>query len=100
MIKEKNMDIDYKLFYDTVMKGGRFFDSGKSDKDLDPKEIEKGTKHELEHVDSKSPYAEMIARKTAIDHIVEIPNYYTELDKIIPYLVLKPKNINNKQSLI
>ena len=45
-------------------------------------------------------HAEMIARKTAIDHIVEIPNYYTELDKIIPYLVLKPKNINNKQSLI
>lgn len=25
---------------------------------------------------------------------------YTELDKNIPYLIIKPKNVNNKQSLI
>ena len=39
--------------------------------------LEKGTEHELEHTDDKD-----IARRIALDHIVERLDYYEQLDKI------------------
>jgi nitrate reductase beta subunit len=46
-------------------------------KDIDEKQLEKGIKHEMEHTTD-----EAIARKIAIDHISEIPNYYGLLEEI------------------
>jgi len=40
------------------------------------KELEKGTKVELEHTSSKEH-----AKKVAMDHLVENPKYYTKLSK-------------------
>lgn len=39
--------------------------------------LEKGTEHEMEHTDNKD-----IARRIALDHIVERLDYYDQLDKI------------------
>ena len=39
--------------------------------------LEKGTKHEMEHTDNKD-----IARRIALDHLVERVDYYDMLDKI------------------
>jgi len=45
--------------------------------DLDPKQLEKGIKVEMEHTDDKS-----IAREIATDHLTEDPKYYDKLEKI------------------
>jgi hypothetical protein len=43
---------------------------------IDPKEIEMGTKHEHEHTKDDA-----LARKIAMDHLKEDPKYYTKLKK-------------------
>jgi hypothetical protein len=43
---------------------------------LNPSEIAKGTKEEMEHTSSKK-----MSRKTAMDHLKEDPKYYTKLKK-------------------
>jgi len=40
-------------------------------------QLRKGIKHEYEHTTSKQ-----VARRTALDHLVEFPDYYDRLDKI------------------
>lgn len=40
-------------------------------------QYKKGTEHELEHTTSV-----VIARRIALDHLVEFPDYYDRLDKI------------------
>jgi hypothetical protein len=42
--------------------------------DFDMEELRKGAEHELEHTDNK-----LEAAKTALDHLVEEPEYYTKL---------------------
>jgi len=49
----------------------------KKDTDFDQKELEMGRKVELEHTDDKD-----LANDISKDHLVEFPNYYTELDKM------------------
>lgn len=51
--------------------------SKKKDEEFNAKELEKGTKEELEHTNDKE-----IAKSIAKDHLAELPNYYTELDKM------------------
>lgn len=43
---------------------------------IDPKEIEMGTKHEHEHTQDDA-----LARKIAMDHLKDDPNYYSKLKK-------------------
>ena len=56
--------------------------------------LEKGTEHEMEHTDDKD-----IARRIALDHIVERLDYYDLLDKIekmkIGGVVKKPEIFND-----
>ena len=40
-------------------------------------QLQKGIKHELEHTDKITD-----ARRIALDHLVEFPDYYDRLDKI------------------
>lgn len=47
-----------------------------TDMNIDPKEIEMGTKHEHEHTKDDA-----LARKIAMDHLKEDPKYYTKLKK-------------------
>lgn len=47
-----------------------------SEKDVDPKEFAVGVKVEMEHTDDES-----IAKEIALDHLEEVPNYYTRLIK-------------------
>ena len=53
--------------------------SKKFDFDIDKlkKELESGTKVEMEHTDDKSK-----AKEIAMDHLAEIPDYYTRLEKM------------------
>jgi len=43
----------------------------------DPKQLEMGIKVEMEHTTNP-----IISRKIALDHLAEIPDYYTRLDKM------------------
>jgi GNAT superfamily N-acetyltransferase len=49
---------------------------GMTAKELTP-QFKKGTQHELEHTNNL-----IVARKIALDHLVEFPDYYDRLDKI------------------
>lgn len=57
-----------------------FFRGGKSKgmkTDVDQNELAEGIKVESEHT-----YNELMARKIAVDHLLEIPDYYTRLKKM------------------
>jgi len=49
----------------------------KKDTDFDQKELDMGNKVELEHTKDKE-----LANDISKDHLVEFPNYYTELKKM------------------
>ena len=52
---------------------------------LDEQQLAMGRKVELEHLEGSplpTPILEMIAEKIAKDHLAEIPDYYTRLDKM------------------
>lgn len=48
-----------------------------TEKDADKKELEMGTKAEMEHTKNKA-----IAKRIALDHLAELPDYYTRLTKM------------------
>jgi hypothetical protein len=56
------------------LRGGQ--GDNKSDESFSSSELRKGTKHELEHTESKSQ-----AKEIAKDHLSEVKNYYTKLDE-------------------
>jgi hypothetical protein len=55
---------------------GRYMKEGQQ-KDFDPDELAMGDKVELEHTDNP-----VIARRIALDHLTELPDYYTRLKKM------------------
>lgn len=65
-IKIKNKDL---------LPGGK--GDNKPDSDFDPKELENGIQHEMEHTKNRK-----IAKEIAKDHLSEDPNYYKKLKKI------------------
>jgi hypothetical protein len=48
-----------------------------TEKDVDKKELEMGIKVEMEHTKNKA-----IAKRIALDHLAELPDYYTRLTKM------------------
>ena len=48
-----------------------------SEEDVDPDELARGIEVEKEHTDDED-----VAKKIALDHLAEIPDYYTRLDKM------------------
>ena len=50
---------------------------GFTEKDADKKQLEMGIKVEMEHTTNK-----ILAKRIALDHLAEIPDYYTRLDKM------------------
>ena len=71
----------YKII-STFATGGKAKEKGVTFNDVSPKELELGIKVEYEHVDKKSPYAKLMASRIALDHLAEIDDYYTRLDKM------------------
>ena len=60
-----------------LMEGGYAGKAGTTPEDVDPEQLAMGEKVELEHTDNKK-----IARKIALDHLTEFPNYYTGLKEM------------------
>jgi hypothetical protein len=56
---------------------GRANEKGFAEADADPKELAAGVKVEMEHTSDKE-----IAKRIALDHLSELPNYYTLLKKM------------------
>jgi len=53
--------------------------AGMRPEDFDPKELERGTEHEMEHTDSRE-----VAKRIAMDHLAEDPDYYEKLESVLP----------------
>jgi hypothetical protein len=70
--------INYEEFYKAIMGGG--LSIGKTEFSQD--QLQKGIEVEKEHIDPNNPYAEMIAKKIAKDHLAELPDYYNRLAKM------------------
>lgn len=60
-----------------LLREGYSGEEGFTEKDADHKQLKMGIKVELEHSTS-----EVIAKKIALDHLTEIPDYYTRLHKM------------------
>ncbi len=71
---KKENKLKFRLIEDKV-KGGKADKMSASDFDSD--ELSKGVKVELEHTDDKT-----MAKEIAMDHLVEDPHYYTNLEKV------------------
>lgn len=56
---------------------GRAKEKGFEEKDADPKELEMGIKVEMEHTTNP-----LISKRISLDHLSEIPDYYTRLLKM------------------
>ena len=66
----------------TFLSGGLFNEKKPRMDTIDKKELEMGVEVEYEHVDKKSPFAKEMAKRIALDHLTEIEDYYTRLDKM------------------
>lgn len=60
-----------------VMECGRSVEAGFTEDDADPEELSVGIKIEMEHTTNP-----VISKKIALDHLAEIPDYYTRLVKM------------------
>lgn len=72
--KDNGMKIIKKLYEIENLVGG--LGDGKSDDEFDKDELERGTKHEMEHTNS-----EATAKEIAKDHLSEDPDYYKHLSQ-------------------
>lgn len=45
--------------------------------EIDRRQLAEGTDHEMEHTSSRK-----VARRIAIDHLIEIPDYYSRLSRM------------------
>lgn len=66
----------YKIL-SSFLSNGRFNESGKSENDFSKDELEMGIKVEQEHTNNLA-----MARRIALDHLAEFPDYYTRLMKM------------------
>ena len=72
-IDEKDMVDKFKQFSEH----GRANEKKITEKDVDPKELEMGIEVELEHTTDRET-----ASRIALDHLAELRDYYTRLDKM------------------
>jgi hypothetical protein len=62
---------------DNLINAGLSYKEGFTEEDADPEELKMGIEVEYEHTDSRE-----ISKKIALDHLAEIPDYYTRLKKM------------------
>ncbi len=61
----------------SIIGAGRAKEKGFEEKDADSKELKMGIKIEMEHTTNS-----IISKRIALDHLAEIPDYYTRLIKM------------------
>lgn len=61
----------------SVLGAGRSVENGFTEKDADPKQLKMGIEVEFEHTSDPE-----MSKRIALDHLAEIPDYYTRLDKM------------------
>ena len=71
------MMYELATMYVRILEEGKADDAHVGDSDVDPKELEMGKKVELEHIDDED-----VAKEISLDHLAEMPNYYSELKKM------------------
>jgi len=77
-IMEPKTDKDEEISFDDVFwNAGLSHEKGFTAEDADPEELSKGIIVEMEHTTDKK-----ISEKIALDHLAEIPDYYTRLAKM------------------
>ena len=77
-----NLEQEVYAIISTFLTGGYAKEKNFTINDADPKELAKGIKVEMEHLDSKSKYAKVLSTQIALDHLAEMDNYYSELEKM------------------
>ena len=65
------------IFLNKFLSAGLAYKEGITRNDVDPKELEMGIGVEYEHTISK-----FISKRIALDHLAEIPDYYTRLKRM------------------
>ena len=60
-----------------IMQQGLSYKNNFTEDDADPEELKMGLSVEMEHTNNKA-----ISKKIALDHLSEIPDYYTRLRKM------------------
>ena len=73
--KEEIENLEFELCKALCSRIGKHVNHG--DEKVDETELEKGIQHEMEHTNDQ-----YIARLIVLDHLYEIPDYYTQLAKI------------------
>jgi len=73
---EKGKDAASNIL-DEYFSGGRYMKSGMKSEDVDSKQLEMGIEIEKEHTEDPD-----IAARIALDHLAEIPDYYTRLKRM------------------
>ena len=76
-LSEKEKSLKDADFVQDFVEAGRAKDSGLSEDEVYPDELEMGIEVEYEHTTNKD-----IAKRIALDHLAEIPDYYTRLKKM------------------
>lgn len=61
----------------SILGAGKAKETGFTEEDADSKELAMGIKVEMEHTTNKK-----ISKRIALDHLAEIPDYYTRLKKM------------------
>ena len=69
-------EIIYKII-GSFLGAGRAFEDNFTEKDADPEELKMGIKVEMEHTSNED-----LSKRIALDHLAEIPDYYTRLAKM------------------
>jgi len=64
-------------FEEEFVKVGHANEKGITEEDVDPKELAMGIEIEMEHTTNKE-----VSKRISLDHLVEIPDYYTRLKKM------------------
>ena len=70
-------EIHRKILLDEFINKGLFAESDLKIADMSKSELDMGIKVEMEHTSNKE-----LSKKIALDHLAEIPDYYTRLAKM------------------
>ena len=98
--KQKGIDVHeletqiYRMAtkFSKLMMGGRFSKSESELADFDMHQVKSGIGVELEHTSDT-----IVAKKIALDHLVEHDNYYIALKLMEQYLTKNKKNFSEKE---
>jgi len=66
------LELEIYKIVQCFLRGGKAFEKGVTESDVDKKQLDASREVELEHFDSKNPYAKYLAPRVGLDHLSEI----------------------------